>query len=136
MKKQLQEPASSVVSRLEPSEKDDLISRKALMQRLHDAGGCGAPPESWADGYDKAIDLAYGMAENAPAIDAAPVVRGEWKEWWPGSCALIMTGEEVLYRCTRCDAKYADTSNFCPNCGAKMDGGNDNDNDRTNLFYR
>ena len=61
MKKQLQEPALSVVSRLEPSEKDDLISRKALMQRLHDAGGCGAPPESWADGYDKAIDLAYGM---------------------------------------------------------------------------
>ena len=69
MKKQLQEPASSVVSRPEPSEKDDLISRKALMQRLHDAGGCGAPPESWADGYDKAIDLAYGMAENAPTID-------------------------------------------------------------------
>ncbi len=69
MKKQLQEPASSVVSRLEPSEKDDLISRKALMQRLHDAGDCGAPPESWADGYDKAIDLAYGMVENAPAID-------------------------------------------------------------------
>ena len=69
MKKQLQEPASSVVSRLEPSEKDDLISRKALMQRLHDAGGCGAPPESWADGYDKAIDLAYGMAENAPTLD-------------------------------------------------------------------
>lgn len=73
MKKQLQEPASSVVSRLEPSEKDDLISRKALMQRLHDAGGCGAPPESWADGYDKAIDLAYGMAENAPTIDPVHV---------------------------------------------------------------
>lgn len=48
---------------------DDLISRKALLKRLHDVGGCGAPPESWADGYDKAIDLAYGMAENAPAID-------------------------------------------------------------------
>ncbi|WP_270248956.1 ParB N-terminal domain-containing protein [Ruthenibacterium lactatiformans] len=126
-KKQLQEPASSVVSRPEPSEKDDLISRKALMQRLHDAGGCGAPPESWADGYDKAINLAYGMVENAPTVDAAPVVHGEWKEWWPSSCALIMTGEEMLYRCTRCDAKYADTSNFCPNCGAKMDGGNDND---------
>lgn len=48
---------------------DDLISRKALLKRLHDVGGCGAPPESWADGYDKAIDLAYGMAENAPTID-------------------------------------------------------------------
>ena len=40
----------------------DLIDREALLKRLHDAGGCGAPPESWADGYDKAIDLAYGMA--------------------------------------------------------------------------
>lgn len=69
MKKQLQAHASSVVSQPEPSEKDDLISRKALMQQLHDAGGCGAPPESWADGYDKAIDLAYGMAENAPTLD-------------------------------------------------------------------
>lgn len=47
----------------------DLIDREALLKRLHDAGGCGAPPESWADGYDKAIDLAYGMAENAPTID-------------------------------------------------------------------
>ena len=42
----------------------DLIDREALLKRLHGVGGCGAPPESWADGYDKAIDLAYGMAEN------------------------------------------------------------------------
>ena len=28
----------------------DLIDREALLKRLHDAGGCGAPPESWADG--------------------------------------------------------------------------------------
>ena len=76
---------------------------------------------------DMTKQSAYGMVENAPTVDAAPVVHGEWKEWWPSSCALIMTGEEMLYRCTRCDAKYADTSNFCPNCGAKMDGGNDND---------
>ena len=93
---------------------DDLISRKALTEKAWEADTqCG---------YVQVVDV--GDIENAPAVDAAPVVRGEWKEWWPGSCALIMTGEEVLYRCTRCDAKYADTSNFCPNCGAKMDGGN------------
>lgn len=131
MKKQLQEPASSVVSRLEPSEKDDLISRKALMQRLHDAGGCGAPPESWADGYDKAIDLAYGMAENAPAIDAAPVVHGRW----------IFNQEQWTWDCTNCKGWVGSgvrisRYEYCPNCGAKMDGGNDNGNDRTNLFYR
>ena len=92
MKKQLQEPASSVVSRPEPSEKDDLISRKALMQRLHDAGGCGAPPESWADGYDKAIDLAYGMAENAPTIDpmhaAGACYCRECKHYDHGCCVV------------------------------------------------
>lgn len=33
----------------------DLIDREALLKQLHDAGGCGAPAESWADGYDKAI---------------------------------------------------------------------------------
>lgn len=110
MKKQLQEPASSVVSRLEPSEKDDLISRKALMQRLHDAGGCGAPPESWADGYDKAIDLAYGMAENAPAIDLVHAAGAcycreckHWKEhydyciYYHPAHVLTDSGEEKGY---------------------------------------
>ena len=127
MKKQLQEPASSVVSRLEPSEKDDLISRKALMQRLHDAGGCGAPPESWADGYDKAIDLAYGMAENAPAIDAAPVVHGRWEGWIiPAFYGLDDFGEPIyrdaaFYRCSICSRKSAIKEKFCPSCGAMMD---------------
>ena len=34
-----------------------------------------------------------------------------------------MTGEEMLYRCSSCDAKYADAEEYkyCPNCGAKMD---------------
>ena len=49
--------------------------------------------------------------------------HGRWEEWWPDIC-LIMTGEEMLYRCSACDAKYADIEgkNYCPNCGAEMDG--------------
>ena len=54
---------------------DDLISKQSIMKRLHVVGGCGAPPDSWADGYDKAIDLAYGMVTNESAVDAVPVVR-------------------------------------------------------------
>jgi rubrerythrin len=51
------------------------------------------------------------------------VVHGRWVEWWPG-ISVIMTGEEMLYRCSACDAKYADIEGYkyCPNCGAKMDG--------------
>lgn len=62
-----------------------------------------------------------------PAVDAVEVVHGRWEEWWPG-ISLIMTGEEMLYRCSACDAKYPDVEGYryCPNCGAKMDGGVDN----------
>lgn len=51
------------------------------------------------------------------------VVHGHWDEWWPGDCAQIMTGEEKLYQCSACTAKYADVEGFryCPHCGAFMD---------------
>lgn len=50
--------------------------------------------------------------------------HGRWEEWWPGDIALIMTGEEMLYRCSVCDAKYPDVEayRYCPHCGNPMDG--------------
>lgn len=63
------------------------------------------------------------VVEAQPTVDAVPVVHGWWKEWWPGDCSLIMTGEEMLFECSVCTAKFANQSNYCPNCGAKMDGG-------------
>lgn len=35
------------------------------------------------------------------------------------------------FRCSRCGRKYDEASNFCPNCGAKMDKQirEENDND-------
>ena len=45
---------------------------------------------------------------------------GVWKEWWPGDCAVILTGEEVLYECSVCESKHIAKSNYCPNCGADM----------------
>ena len=56
-----------------------------------------------------------------PAADVRPVVRGEWKEWWPGDCALIMTGEEMLWACSERGSKYSEKQNYCPNCGAMME---------------
>lgn len=74
------------------------------------------------------LELVYYTKEDAiqcvkaiPAADVAPVRRGNWEEWWP-DIAEIMTGEEMLYRCSACDAKYADIDGYkyCPYCGAKM----------------
>jgi hypothetical protein len=123
------------VEPMERKKMDDLISRKALLKRLHDVGGCGAPPDSWADGYDKAIDLAYGMAENAPAVDAALVVHGRWGEYE----SFPLTPSMNDCPCSVCKTHFSPSSiilmKYCPNCGAKMDGGNDNDCQRGDCSF-
>ena len=52
-------------------------------------------------------------------VDAAPVVHGEW--------VVCGDGEYVPFMCSACGKTtswyHAQTANYCPNCGAKMDGG-------------
>ena len=60
------------------------------------------------------------LIESAPTADVAEVKHGEWKE-----------SDIVYYRphCSLCDyehfvgAFYQYSTNYCPRCGAKMDGG-------------
>ena len=83
----------------------DLISRKALIEKAWDADTrCG---------YVQVVDV-YDI-ENAPTVDAAPVVHGEWVKSNP---------HNRFMDCSVCGF-YQDhtTFNYCPNCGAKMDGG-------------
>lgn len=60
--------------------------------------------------------------EALPAADVAPVVHGRWEQdadgdWYCTNCnevvAICESGRERTYR-----------KPYCPNCGAKMDGGN------------
>lgn len=60
--------------------------------------------------------------------EAVPEMLGKWIEWWPGSCCLIMTGEEMLYECSECTAKFSEKSQYCHFCGAKMDVERSGDN--------
>ena len=58
------------------------------------------------------------IVKSAPTVDAVEVVHGRWIQSEPG------------YRlCSHCMADvaiYSGHTNYCPNCGAKMDGdGND-----------
>ena len=60
--------------------------------------------------------------------DVAPVVHGRWERepssyWrWTSSGAVAVT--RTTYRCGLCGRGTAVKSNYCPNCGAKMDGRN------------
>ena len=63
----------------------------------------------YADGWNSAV----AIIEDAPTVDAVEVVHGKWHK----------RGNEKA--CSVCDFVYYsnnDEWNYCPNCGAKMDG--------------
>lgn len=49
----------------------------------------------------------------AKAEDVAPVVHGKW--------LYAETDDEQFFLCSLCNDKEYWESNYCPNCGAKMD---------------
>lgn len=55
------------------------------------------------------------ILREAPTIDVAPVVHGRW----------IMHDDEfgLTCECSACHIETMGDGNYCPNCGAKMDGG-------------
>ena len=76
-----------------------------------------------ACGTGDAID----MIEDAPAADVAPVVHGRWDD----SGRYTFPSGSPAVRCTNCGCALTESEyrlnnwNYCPVCGAKMDGGSD-----------
>ena len=68
-----------------------------------------------------------GLIEKAPTVDAVPVVHGRWIHSRYEDCSE----QFELVKCSQCNheayamAFYVRGGNYCPNCGAKMDGGAD-----------
>lgn len=60
-----------------------------------------------------------------PSADVAPVIHGEWRHSRYEDCSESFE----LVKCSNCSheayamAIYVRGGNYCPNCGAKMDGG-------------
>lgn len=73
-------------------------------------------------GGNTAVVLSVAI-EDAPTIDAAPVVHARWNrayEDWRHQ----MAGNE----CSACGfVLFGPVGSYCPRCGAKMDGGADNE---------
>lgn len=67
-------------------------------------------------GIDEApFEYAEGLLENVPSADVAPVRHGRWID-------MNTPTENYFprYKCSVC-GHGSDFSNFCPNCGARMD---------------
>lgn len=69
-------------------------------------------------------DVIHYELSHLPVIKAEPVRHGKWND----VCCAV--------KCSKCHEEYSDeiflmrgNINYCPNCGAKMDGGISNGND-------
>ena len=78
--------------------------------------------KSYVDGWNAVVKI----LKKAPAADVQAVKHGKWKlcyEDW----RMQIAGDE----CSACGFQHYGTCishyHYCPNCGAKMDGGNNND---------
>ena len=104
----------------------DLISRSALARAMgvENAVKYGnETAEQQHNSYDTLMK--YEIADyidDAPAVDAVEVVHARWSKPFIGGYDGL---HAVYYRtCSNCSSDEIDLYyNYCPNCGAKMDGG-------------
>lgn len=59
------------------------------------------------------------VLEKAPTDDVKKVVHGHWNM----RTFIVFDSEKIAYTCSECNTTWDANTNYCPNCGAKMDGG-------------
>lgn len=80
--------------------------------------------DSLAEGYTEAAHI---IKHISPTVDAVPVVHGRWDD----SGRYTFPGGGTAVRCTNCGCALTVSEyrlsnwNYCPVCGARMDGGSD-----------
>ena len=102
----------------------EYINREAIMKFPIRKDHCD---KEHANGhFINGIESVLEYVENLPSADVAPVRHGRWVDAYPD----IEPNPMFMYGiCSECEfeqgiSKYL---NYCPNCGAKMDGGVKND---------
>ena len=68
------------------------------------------------------IQVVRDFAKEFSAADVVEVVHGEWIFKWDAEKDPKRLFVRIV--CSKCNLHTGQRSNYCPNCGAKMDGGN------------
>lgn len=90
----------------------DYIDREALLKAISKVGG--SPLSEW-----DTVGV-VSLVANQPAADVAPVKIGFWK------ISGVNPANNVIgnFKCSLCARTRLEDSDYCPNCGAKMEVGN------------
>ena len=71
-----------------------------------------------ANTYEQVKGDMFALVQKAPVVDAVEVVHARWVD------PCINKYGHPCHHCSACRFKASQKDrNFCPNCGAKMDGG-------------
>lgn len=109
----------------------ECIEREALIEKLRtmpipkQAGRAN----TWLDNCAAGVNAAIWEVASFPAADVAPVVHGRWDD----SGRYTFPSGSTAVRCTNCGCALTESEyrlydwNYCPICGAKMDGGADHE---------
>lgn len=88
--------------------------------------------------YAHGLREAANYIENAPTLDVAPVRHGRWEQDYELVQGMEDNSEYPYVACNLCGHReydvdlndytdYDDLPKYCPNCGAKMDAGQEDD---------
>ena len=116
----------------------EYIEREAISEEIRKYYYKNPPNFSYGEGFDRGLDRAQRAILDAPSADVAPVRHGRWifGKDLPYSWGQIPKNKYHLY-CSECleqafnrsednDPDFDVDTSYCPNCGAKMDGGDGN----------
>ena len=103
---------------------DEYITKEAVIQAFE--WGDVDVFEDCGDGYISGFsrDAIKNTINSIPAADVTPVVHGRW----------IMHDDEfgLTCECSVCHIETMGDGNYCPNCGCRMDGGDNDANKEIN----
>ena len=128
----------------------EYIEREAISEEIRKYYYKNPPNSSYGEGFDRGLDRAQRAILDAQAADVAPVVHGRWileahdervnyrwnvtaecseccdeqKEIWAGFFPNVPA--PIARDAALISAESVKLSNYCPNCGARMDGGDGN----------
>ena len=105
----------------------EYIERETLQKALQQKKA-GVANKRYTEGWNDCLLRMKSMVHGAKSADVAPVVHGEWENH-PHAYGFERCS--VCHDCTIW-GEWADGKkwNFCPNCGAKMDGERKGDDEK------
>ena len=98
----------------------EYISREAAINAIKSLESSMPAKDNYAKGYDAALGRALiAVREVPPAADVQPVKHGEWRKKFLSDTIC----------CSECKVTWSSSFkdmlngfNYCPHCGARMDG--------------